>query len=213
MLTRLLAQFLSINCLFCYRSGGYLCLSCQQQLLEANYDEIKLANVDRLVIAFRYNRGIELLWHYAKHQGYYAIAKYLGELLWTEILARDRGFVSGGCFVPIPLARSKERRRGFNQIVKLAEGMSLVATGRGPEVELLDCLLRTADTKTQIGQNQAQRRKNLTGKFSLKSDVKLPRRVVLLDDVTTTGATLAECAKILKQAGVEQVDALVFARG
>lgn len=213
MLKQLLNFLLPINCLFCYRSGSYLCLSCRQQLLEANYDEISLANVNRLVIAYRYNRGIELLWHYAKHQGYYTIANFLGELLLAAILARDREFISGAYLTPIPLARQKQRQRGFNQILKLYDGMQLVSARVNVNLELLDCLLRITDTKTQIGQNQAQRRKNLAGKFSLKPGSKLPRRVVLLDDVTTTGATLSECAKILKQAGVEQVDALVFARG
>lgn len=197
------------TCLFCHELGSYVCDNCQAVILETNYDAIHVPNIDRLTIGFRYNRGIELLWHWAKHDGYYTIADFLGTILLPAILARDQHFFKDTTIIPIPVSRHKLRERGFNQVERMFRGMKSV----NGELLFSDCLVRTADTKTQIGQNQSQRRQNLAGKFALKPEVKLTKKVILIDDITTTGATLSECAKVLRRSGIETVEALVFARG
>lgn len=216
MFGKLLDLVLPPACIFCFRNGSYLCTKCADGVLEVNYDELCLTNINRAIIGYRYNRGIELLWHEAKHKGYYHIASYLGEQLMAAVLARDKDFLRQSVIVPVPLSKAKLYQRGFNQVEKMFVGMKTAARENGQELIYGDYLLRTADTKTQIGQNKKQRRENLAGKFAINTanfPVAPPQRVILLDDISTTGATLSECGIILKNAGIGEIDALVFARG
>jgi len=75
-----------------------------------------------------------------------------------------------------------------------------------------DVLLRARDTCAQTELDRAARRRNVRGAFHLREGVALPDHVVVFDDVMTTGATLAECARVLKRAGVRRVDAWALAR-
>jgi ComF family protein len=110
--------------------------------------------------------------------------------------------------VPVPLHRSRLRRRGYNQALELAKPL-----GRTLGVPLLrDALARTRATHAQTDLNAVQRRRNVRGAFALDSRATLPDHVAVLDDVFTTGATLGECARVLKRAGVAHVDVWALAR-
>ena len=110
--------------------------------------------------------------------------------------------------VPVPLHRSRLRQRGYNQALELARPLAA-----GLRVALRhDVLLRTRDTSAQTELDRAARRLNVRGAFHLREGVVLPEHVALLDDVMTTGATLAECARLLKRAGVRRVDVWALAR-
>ncbi|MFZ0870756.1 MAG: phosphoribosyltransferase family protein, partial [Rhodanobacter sp.] len=75
-----------------------------------------------------------------------------------------------------------------------------------------DVLQRTRSTEAQTELDAISRRRNVRGAFALRPGVELPAHVAILDDVMTTGATLAECARVLKQAGVQRVDVWALAR-
>lgn len=110
--------------------------------------------------------------------------------------------------VPIPLHRARLRQRGYDQALELARPLA-----RSLSIGLRDDLLvRTRHTQPQSRLGALHRRRNLRGAFVVREDIALPRHVVLLDDVMTTGATLHAAAKTLLQAGVERVDAWVCAR-
>lgn len=109
------------------------------------------------------------------------------------------------CVIPVPLHPSKRRRRGFNQAADLAKHLS---------PPLVPALARVRATATQTGLPAAHRRRNVADAFAVTS---AGRRlggatVVLIDDVSTTGATLEACAAALKAAGVREVRALTAAR-
>jgi ComF family protein len=110
--------------------------------------------------------------------------------------------------LPVPLHQRRLRERGYNQAWEMAR----------PLARLLgipcrhDVLQRVRHTDAQTGLDAAQRRHNLRGAFALREEGALPSHVVVLDDVSTTGATLAECARVLKRAGVSRVDAWALAR-
>ncbi|SDI21927.1 ComF family protein [Variovorax sp. OV700] len=110
--------------------------------------------------------------------------------------------------LPMPLAPARLRERGFNQAAELARRLAPAKTDA-------TLLLRTRDTPAQIGLARAERLRNLQGAFAvepLRASQLQGRRVVLVDDVMTTGASLFSAAAALRLAGAAHVTAVVFAR-
>ena len=110
--------------------------------------------------------------------------------------------------VPVPLGRQRQRERGYNQAYLLA---MLVGRLRGLPAE--ECLLRTRNTKRQSGLHTIrERRQNLDGAFALKPDADIQgKRVLLVDDVRTSGATALACARVLREGGAADVQLLCAA--
>ena len=108
----------------------------------------------------------------------------------------------------VPLHRQRLRQRGYNQALELARPLA-----RALAVPLRhDVLQRQRATDAQTELDAVARRRNVRGAFAVREGVVLPAHVAVLDDVMTTGATLAECARVLKHAGVQRVDAWALAR-
>ena len=108
--------------------------------------------------------------------------------------------------VPVPLHPSRLRKRKFNQSALLANRISKLT---GVEVST-ENLVRTKRTQSQGRKSAKARRRNVRGAFRVEGEA--PKRVVLIDDVMTTGATLDACAMALLRAGAESVDALTLSR-
>jgi ComF family protein len=108
----------------------------------------------------------------------------------------------------VPLHSRRERQRGYNQSALLAHDLcSLLGA------PLLDCqLVRVRETRPQVGLNAPQRRENVRDAFACLAAPPAGSRVVLVDDVATTGATLEACARALKTAGCTSVWGLTVAR-
>lgn len=109
--------------------------------------------------------------------------------------------------VPVPLHSLRERERGFNQVLPLAQ-----AIAQFKKLPLCSLLKRIAPTSFQAGLNREKRLQNLEGAFALRHPVALRGNYLLVDDVLTTGATLDECAKVLLAAGADDVWAVTLAR-
>lgn len=108
----------------------------------------------------------------------------------------------------VPLHPARLRRRGYNQALELARPLA-----RQFNLPLRhDVLERVRRTDAQTELDAVSRRRNVQGAFRLRSHATLPAHVALLDDVMTTGATLAECTRVLTHAGVERVDVWALAR-
>ncbi len=113
--------------------------------------------------------------------------------------------------VPVPLHRFRLWRRRFNQAAMLARAISRAS---GVAVQT-DAMVRIRATPSQVSLSRAERRANVAGAFAVpaqKAGDIAGRRILLVDDVLTTGATLDACARVLRRAGAEGVDVLTFAR-
>jgi ComF family protein len=145
-----------------------------------------------------------LVWE-MKYGGKPGIAGYLAGFLWLgaeEILTRD------AVLVPVPLHGARKRERGYNQSENLAR---VVARLRGLPV-VTGALARKRNTRAQATLARTDRVTNVLGCFQVRrlSDLE-GRPVVLVDDVVTTGSTLAECARALREDGVEDLRACAVA--
>jgi ComF family protein len=122
-----------------------------------------------------------------------ALAALFGELLAVEKFVAD-------VVVPVPLSRSRLRRRGYDQVVPLARAAATRMACPLDEEALRRC--RGGDA--QVGLTRVARRRNLVGRFKCTRELR-DRRVLLVDDVVTTGATLEAAAKALRGAGAASV--------
>jgi ComF family protein len=110
--------------------------------------------------------------------------------------------------LPVPLSKPRRRERGYNQAGLIARPLAL-ALGL-PYVP--KALARCRDTRSQVGLSREQRRQNVNGVFQAGSEQVRDRRVLLIDDVATTGSTLSAAAGALLASGASQVYAFTAAR-
>jgi ComF family protein len=139
--------------------------------------------------------------HRLKFAGWRAVAGALG-----AAMASVNGFPADA-ITWVPLSRSRRSRRGYDQAAALATSVSSLL--RVPSVCMLE---RTRDTPAQATRTGRERRKAMSGAFRWAARDPPPPRVLLVDDVLTTGATAAECARVLRSAGARRIHLLVAAR-
>jgi ComF family protein len=157
---------------------------------------------DRARAIGEYEGALRAIVHALKYDGRRSLAKPLAAMMRRTAAELIAGV---DCAVPVPLHPSRRRHRGFNQARDLANHLCVPVCG---------ALKRSRRTRTQTGLPALQRRRNVRGAFELTAaGRKLRGAVVLLvDDVSTTGATLDACAQVLKAGGVKEVRALTAAR-
>lgn len=132
-----------------------------------------------------------------------------GPVLGRYLCAHLPMVVDHDLIIPVPLHPRRLRWRGFNQSALLARAL---AAHSGRPVAL-HALARARATPPQVGLGERQRRRNVARAFSVRDARPLrDRRVLLVDDVMTTGATVNECARVLRRAGATRVDVLILAR-
>jgi ComF family protein len=155
-----------------------------------------------------YEGSLRSLIHLFKYSGMKPLARPLGQYL-ERAMPVDESF---DAVVPVPLHWRKKWDRGFNQSEMLAR---FLARRRG--MPMLNALRRKRATATQAGLASAGRRRNVAGAFVLRAktrpDPKLAgKKILLIDDVMTTGATASACASVLKRGGAQSISLLTLAR-
>ena len=202
-------------CVGCSRQGEYICQDCQRKLrkpedicpqcCKPSLDGRVHARcrykygMDGLVVGLPYRGMVQQCLKKVKYKSAWDIVKFLFDLSNFE-LSSDYIVTS------VPMWRKKERERGFNQAKILAQ---IVA--KQLDFEEIDLLERVRSTRPMFGLKKPDRLANVDGAFRL---IKKPanQRIILVDDVWTTGATMRECAKILKHGGAKVVWGLALAR-
>lgn len=191
----------------------YFCVSCRTPFVNAfPLDEsghctlcrLGLTGFDAVYTYGSYEGSLRKLIHLFKFEKIHTLAKPLGGFL-ARVLPREEHF---DAIVPMPLHWRRRWERGFNQSELLAREI-----GRRWNVPVKKAVRRVKPTVPQAGLTNAKRRANVAGAFGLKKYARLKgARVLLVDDVLTTGATAAACARALKRAGATHVALLAVAR-
>ena len=164
---------------------------------------------DRAWAAFRYEGTVRDCLHHFKYREGKELAGPLGEAL-TRFAARHLPPEGIDAVVPVPLAPSRQRERGFNQAELLAKALS--RTFRWELVK--NALVRVRETVPQIALSREERRQNVEEAFRNRRENRLfGKRLLLIDDILTTGATVNACADALKETGAVSVCVLTLARG
>lgn len=179
-------------------SNPFSCSNCANQTL----------HFDAAVAAYRARGIVRRLIHEFKYHQHEYLRHIIGD--WLAEVVND-GRLDPAQFnviIPVPLHPAKQRERGFNQAVLLARSFS-ARTG----IPMKAALNRVLFTRTQTAFDRAERRQNLRNAFRLRTGQDVQGlRVLLIDDVLTTGSTLSECARVLKKAGAASVHAATAAR-
>jgi ComF family protein len=110
--------------------------------------------------------------------------------------------------VPVPLGKQRMKERGYNQVGLLARPLAGLQGWR----YLPQVLVRTRETRTQVGLSPLERKENISGAFRAEPILAAGKDILLVDDVVTTGATLAACSDALIKAGARNIYALTLAR-
>ena len=132
----------------------------------------------------------------------------IAEVMAAQIAAHAPPELLQGVVVPVPVHRAHSRRRGVDHAAALAR--ALASRARLP---LDDCLVRSGDPQPQVGRGRQARVRGPAGAIAVRGGRRAaPRHVLLVDDVVTTGATLAACMEALRAAGAEHVTPIVYAR-
>ncbi len=160
--------------------------------------------LDRLVPAYRYGGAVRSAVHALKYRHMTAIATVMGELMAEHKFFRRAKL---DCVVPVPVHKDRLRERGYNQAALLARSVA-------DNIELQyisDALTKTRATASQVELTWHERSLSLTNAFVANYDFE-DAHVLLVDDVSTSGNTLMNCAVALKRAGARRVSGLVFAK-
>jgi len=162
------------------------------------------STLDGIFAATIFTHPIREAIHEFKYEGVRDLAAPLADWL---VAAWQRYGLEADLIVPVPLHLKREAERGYNQSALLAHALARAVGARVAPAELV----RTVHTRPQVGLTAEERRQNIAGAFHCTSAV-TGQRIVLLDDVCTTGATLEACAKALREAGACGVWGLTLAR-
>lgn len=211
------------TCMVCgkdLKSGEALCKKCQNEFEYIRepickkcgkklYDEEKeycmdckkhIHQFDSGIAVFSYNEAIKKCIYEFKYKDMKIYGRFFGRKM-AEYGREYFGVWKAEVIIPVPVSKKKFLKRGYNQAEILAKEL---AKNTGIPMDN-HVLYRSKDTKPQKEVNRDTRRKNLENAFIVSKNVVKYKKVILVDDIYTTGSTIDECAKTLKAAGVQKV--------
>lgn len=206
----LLFPRLCVSCSAPLRQEQTVCDSCLKNLVPVHpgdlhlQDDVKAA-VDGIRSAFWFDDGMQELIHLLKYRGHRRLGVRLAAAA-HGVLGEKIAWHTYDSLVPVPLHRRKQRERGYNQALLLAAGLAgLVGL---PVMDRL--VVRHRWTRSQTGLTRDQRLANVAGSFRTTRRCDC-QKILLLDDVLTSGATVAACAAALKAGGAGEVAVITVA--
>ncbi|MEK7124549.1 MAG: ComF family protein [Patescibacteria group bacterium] len=218
-------------CLGCKKEGSFLCYDCKSTLDISEYryclcnkplrifgNEIAKCNscqdkkLSGLYFALPYKERFltkKLIYQFKYEPYLKGLAKDLAGIIAEHLFLAGAEDFRGGVLAPVPMELSKQKERGYNQSEELAK--ELGQTLNAPVV--LENLIKTKKTEPQMKLSAENRRKNLFGAFKIKNPAEFAgKKIYLVDDVYTTGSTMEECARVLRQARTKEVWGICIAR-
>jgi ComF family protein len=201
-LLSLLAPPLCWGCRGPAPAGGPLCRVCGAGLRRLPGEAVEVAGVPCFA-PVAYEGAARELVRALKFGGARSVARSMAAAI---VACAPAGLLAQAALVPVPLGARRERRRGFNQAALLAAALE-----RRCGCGVLACLERRG-AGSQVGRGRAARALATEHAMRAAPSMAVPVRAVLVDDVVTTGATLAAAAAALREAGCEQVAAVAYAR-
>ncbi|OHA80539.1 MAG: hypothetical protein A3D51_00465 [Candidatus Yonathbacteria bacterium RIFCSPHIGHO2_02_FULL_44_14] len=200
------------ECVGCGERSTILCENCMSRIPKAEQPAHSFITA---IFDYRNPTIREVIWKF-KYKNAQVLAKYFGEKLYEEILGElgdDLNVLGNEAFllVPVPLHKKRLRERGYNQSELLAREIIKYDTAKIFQLAS-EVLTRTRATKPQAkSEKRAARFETLRGAFVTNSALVRGKHIILIDDVTTTGATLSEAHKTLLRAGALTVRAYAVA--
>lgn len=205
-LNKILLALFPQKCFGCKKENEILCLDCLQKINRPDSPRLNgihiSANYQDLVIK-------KALWAF-KYQGVKQLAKPLAEIVrervWKKLETKD------WLIVPIPISKKKLRKRGYNQAELIARHLFNLQTDA---IWGGDILSKIKETVSQVEIKEKEKRlANIIGSFKVeKPELAKGKKIILIDDVSTTGATINEAKRILKLSGAKKVIGVVVAKG
>ena len=210
-LDAILAVALGASCAACGEileqpTRGPVCDGCWRSLTLLPPPLFRISSeLDRAQAIGPHDGVLRAIVHALKYEGRRSLARPIASLMRTRCLWTLEG---AELAVPVPLHPSRRRHRGFNQALDLAQGLGM---------PICHAIRKSRSTASQTELTQDERRENVRGAFApsrlpWRAGAVRNRVVVLVDDVSTTGATLDECAKMLRRLGAREVRAVTAAR-
>lgn len=208
MLNKLFSNILDllfpIHCTGCNTEGAWLCDKCEKEIPEhPGMKPPKKSYLDAVIIKTYYaHKPIQKLIRLLKFSYIKNIATTLGKILKTKTKNIQPDIITF-----VPLHRIRKNERGFNQAEEIAKHLS-----KKLDVPIQKTIKRTRNTRPQTETAKSIRKANLHKAFTLERETVIKNKnVLIVDDVYTTGATLSECAKVLKQHGAKKVIGMCIA--
>lgn len=214
---------LPLECLDCRAEGDWICPACQRLLIPSRPTTCvicakaadgglcrrcqKITRLDGVIGAYPYRlTAVQRLIRTAKFGGHFDALSFAAHA-WGPAIIRQIP-EEGWTVTAIPLSARRQRERGFNQAAVFAQKLAALAG-----LPYADLLVRPKETRAQAELDAARRSANVRNAFAVRAAEQLPKSVLLVDDVITTGATLREAAVCLRRAGVQTVWAVTIAHG
>lgn len=190
---------------------NFLCKKCEMKLeKQAVFGQESYSDryFDEHLYVFLYSGVIRsLLLNYKFNDNTYLYKTF------TNFLLKNKKFVENikryDIIVPVPLSKKREKERGYNQSLLLAKEIS-----KSTKIKLNNkCLKKIKNLVAQSSLNKNERYKNIKGAFALKHNKIIQnKKVLIIDDIFTTGSTVNECSKVLKEAGAAKIGILTIAK-
>lgn len=216
ILDTILNSIFPIYCVSCKISGKNMCSKCLSLCPSAERETMYWIFP---IFDYRHPPIKKIIW-LIKYSGKKKLIKEFAEILYGSIVEElaELGMMENfknPILIPIPLSNKRYRERGFNQAQLISEEIVKLDFESNNNYLILEnnVLIKIKETEHQAQlKNRNARLRNLSGTFSIKNENKIKNRnIILIDDVTTTGATLTEAKKILKQYGAKKIIAFTIA--
>ncbi len=199
-----------IRCVGCSKKDILLCVDCIKKAKNSKDESLLRRPLNRVLSYGLYeNEYLRKAIMKFKYNGAYGLSNPFAHMLYEIVKPHLSSIGPDALIVPIPISRDRMRSRGYNQAKLLAESLALKIGCKSSD----NLLVKSRSTTSQTSLSHEERLKNVINSFSVNSpELAHGKKIILVDDVMTTGATLSEAAHALKNAGAKEITGLVVAR-